>query len=305
MIDPIVSVIIPTYKRNWKYLCRAVGSVQNQTFKDLEIIVVDDSPESFKFRKDIITRMNDLCKVDQRIVYLINEKNLGGSCARNRGIELAKGKYITFLDDDDEYLPEKIEKQLMFMEQNKCDMSFSNMIMYNMEGQVVDYRDYKDIWSFETNELLKYHLMKHLTGTPTYMFVTKKLIKIGMFDDVPIMQEFFLMLKCISNGLIIKYLDSCDVKVYKHSGEGITKGKRKIDAEKRLYRIKQDYFSKLTGKQIRYIKFRHWAVMVVAYKRNKQYYLMPLAGISAFIVSPEDFFREIIKFVRKIRKDYI
>lgn len=299
---PIVSVIIPTYKRSWEYLGRAVNSVKKQTFSDIEIIVVDDSPDSYEERKNIFKQMELLCANDKRIVYLVNEKNIGGSLSRNRGINSAKGEFITFLDDDDEYLPEKVEKQLRFMHETNCDMSFANMKMYSTSsGRVVDYRDYKDIWSFENSELLKYHLMKHLTGTPTYMFKREKLVAVGGFDDVPIMQEYFLMLKCIKKGLVIRYFDSCDLKVYKHPGEGITTGKRKVDAEKRLYKIKQEYFSQLTAKQIRYIRFRHWAVMVVAYKRNKQYYMMPLAGIAAFFSSPKDFITEVIGFAKKIR----
>lgn len=297
----MVSVIIPTYKRPVSFLSRAVESVISQTFTNIEVIVVDDSPESFSGRKTIKDYMNSI-KTD-RIIYIQNENNLGGSLARNRGIEKAKGSYITFLDDDDEYLPEKISNQVTFMEETGCDLSFSNMKMYNNSGKVVDYREYHDIWSFENNELLKYHLMRHLTGTPTFMFKAEKIKEIGGFEDAKMGQEFFLMLKSIQNSLIIRYLNTCDVKVYKHEGEAISNGKNKITGEKMLYEYKKKYFKILNCEQKRYIRFRHWAVMIVAYKRNKMHYMIPTAACAAFLSSPMDLIREVAKYIKKIQGD--
>lgn len=103
----MVSVIIPTYKRHEK-LNRALSSVVNQTYENLEIIVVNDCPE-----EDI----DDFIKIDDPRIKTINvEENRGGAGARNLGIEESKGGYVTFLDDDDEYLPEKVEKQVEKME---------------------------------------------------------------------------------------------------------------------------------------------------------------------------------------------
>lgn len=188
------------------------------------------------------------------------------------------------------------------MQETKCDLSFSNMKMYNNAGKVVDYREYHDIWSFENNELLKYHLLRHITGTPTFMFKAEKLKGIGGFEDAKMGQEFYLMLKSIQSNLIIRYLDVCDVKIYKHEGEAISSGKNKIIGEKRLYEFKKKHFEILNNRQKRYIRFRHWAVMVVAYKRNKMYYMMPFAACWAFISSPTNLIREVAKYINKIKE---
>ena len=106
----LVSVIIPTYKRKLDYVSNALQSVLNQTYNNIEIIVVDDSPNDFPYRDEIknyIEKLND-----DRVIYIRNEKNLGGSLSRNVGINASRGEYITFLDDDDEYMPGKVEKQL-------------------------------------------------------------------------------------------------------------------------------------------------------------------------------------------------
>ena len=105
--EDVVSVIIPTYKRP-KELERAIISVKNQTYKNIEIIVVDDNANDIEQRKST----EQVVKKYENIVYIQNKENLGGSKTRNIGIENAKGKYIAFLDDDDEFLPNKIEQQI-------------------------------------------------------------------------------------------------------------------------------------------------------------------------------------------------
>lgn len=298
MAEPLVTVIIPTFKRTVKYLSRAVNSVLNQTYSNVEIIVIDDSPENFVYRNEIKSYMETIA--NHRLRYYQNERNLGGSMARNRGINLANGAYITFLDDDDEYKPRKIEEQIHFMLQGDFDLSFTDMIMYNTSGRVVDYRDYKDILGFDNDTLLRYHLMRHMTGTPTFMFKTLKLREIGSFEDKKMGQEFYLMLKSIERGLKIGYLPVCNVIVYKHSDGGISQGKNKINGEAQLYEFKKKYFDILNDKEINYINFRHWAVMAIAYKRNQMYLSMITSIIKAMVSSPGDFIKEIITFSKKI-----
>ena len=98
-MDTLVSVIIPTYKRKLDFVSKALQSVLNQTYPNIEIVVIDDSPDDFPYRDDIKNYIDGL-KTD-KILYIRNEKNLGGSLSRNVGINAAHGDYITFLDDDD------------------------------------------------------------------------------------------------------------------------------------------------------------------------------------------------------------
>lgn len=300
MTEPLVSVVIPTYKRTWEYLGRAVDSVLSQTYKNIEIIVIDDSPSNYEKRNSVQNSMKSLCKANQNVRYLINEENIGGSLSRNRGIDAALGSYITFLDDDDEYLPSKVKHQVQFMQDNGCDLSFENMIMYNANGAVVDSREYIDLVDTDNEYLLSYHLMKHLTGTPTFMFKTEKLREIGGFENAKMGQEFYLMLKSIERNLKIRYYPVCDIKVYKHSDGGISQGKNKIVGEKALYSFKKQYFGKLNAKQRRFIRFRHLAVMVIAYMRNKMYLHACATAVASFVSSPVDFVVQVSGFFKRI-----
>ena len=106
----LVSVIIPCYKDS-KTLCRAINSVVAQSYKLIEIIVINDcSPETEIIEKYL--------RNYPRIKYFYNKKNLGLAASRNKGIQLAKGEIVAFLDADDEYHPDKIKIQLEYLEEN-------------------------------------------------------------------------------------------------------------------------------------------------------------------------------------------
>jgi glycosyltransferase involved in cell wall biosynthesis len=106
---PLVSCIVPTRNRV-KLLMRAITSIISQTVNDLEIIVIDDASS------DSTQHMVQSISSRKPIRYLKCENQIGGGGARNLGIEAAKGTYIAFLDDDDEWLPQKLEKQLRYIE---------------------------------------------------------------------------------------------------------------------------------------------------------------------------------------------
>lgn len=112
----LVSVIITTYKGSTQ-LARAIDSCRNQTYGNVEIIVIDDNPPDTKDRKLTEIVMEKYAHV-QNITYIKNPRNLNGAAARNIGLRAAKGKYIGFLDDDDFYLPARIEKSVCFLETN-------------------------------------------------------------------------------------------------------------------------------------------------------------------------------------------
>jgi glycosyltransferase involved in cell wall biosynthesis len=125
-----ISVICPTYNRQ-DLLSRAVQSVLNQTYKNFELIVVDDGSTdgtekavgSFK---------------DERIRYIRLEKNMGAGAARNRGIEVSRGKYIAFQDSDDEWLPEKLEKQIEVFKKtapSKIGVVYTDMWRMHSDGR--------------------------------------------------------------------------------------------------------------------------------------------------------------------------
>lgn len=110
----LVSVVIPTYKRPDK-LDVAINSALQQTYPHVEVIVVDDNDPDTEGRKLTEEKMTQFDN-EPRVSYIKHEHNKNGSAARNTGAMAANGEYIAFLDDDDEFLPHKIESQLNTLE---------------------------------------------------------------------------------------------------------------------------------------------------------------------------------------------
>ena len=122
-MNDLVSVIMPSYGSE-KFISKSIDSVLLQTYDNWELIIIDDcSPdESNKIIKEYLSK-------DSRIKFVKLEKNSGAAVARNKGIEIAKGRFIAFLDSDDLWLPEKLEKQISFMKDNNLAFTYSSYML--------------------------------------------------------------------------------------------------------------------------------------------------------------------------------
>ena len=175
MVDgcELVSVIIPTHNRA-ALLPRAIGSVLAQTYSHLECIVVDDA--STDDTPHVVQQF-----VDGRLIYLRHETNRYASAARNTGIARAKGTLIAFLDDDDEWLPDKLAKQVALMERLPHDVGMVYCWM--------DYYDGQDCLVREHHPTLKGHVFDQtlvgqpLGGCPTLLVRREAVDRVGGFDE--------------------------------------------------------------------------------------------------------------------------
>lgn len=114
-----VSIIMPNYNCE-NFLAETIESVINQTYSGWELLIVDDC--STDNSAEVV---KSFCEKDERVKLFINEKNSGAAASRNRAMREAKGRWIAFLDSDDLWLPEKLEKQLSFMTDNGYRFSFT------------------------------------------------------------------------------------------------------------------------------------------------------------------------------------
>lgn len=124
----LVSIIMPSYNTG-KYIGKSIESVLNQTYQNWELIIVDDC--STDNTDKIVTAINDA-----RIKYMKNSCNLGAAISRNRALREAKGQWIAFLDSDDLWMPEKLEKQIRFMKINGYAFSYTNYEEIDIDGNV-------------------------------------------------------------------------------------------------------------------------------------------------------------------------
>lgn len=126
----MISIVIPTYNRE-KTIKNAIESVLKQTYKDIEVIVVDDC--STDNTEEIVRAMKD-----DRIIYYKLNQNSGACVARNKGIELAKGSYIAFQDSDDIWKENKLEKQIKIMEETKASLNFCKISVIGEKSKKVN-----------------------------------------------------------------------------------------------------------------------------------------------------------------------
>lgn len=124
----LVSVIMPTYNCG-SYIESSIQSVLEQTYQNWELWIVDDCSQ------DDTPRILEPYLQDRRIRYICLEENGGPAAARNRGLQLAQGTYIAFLDSDDLWMPDKLERQIRFMESEGCDFSCTAYLKINEAGE--------------------------------------------------------------------------------------------------------------------------------------------------------------------------
>ena len=162
---PLVSVIIPVFNAE-KTIERAVRSVENQTYKNWELILVDDcsSDDSLEVLKSLENKK--ICAIHQT-------RNSGPAVTRNTGIKAAKGDFVAFLDADDFWDAQKLEKQLKFMEEKDCAFSYTSYKFANEDGYSIKTR------SMNVPETLNYkQALKNTTiFTSTVMFNLAKIKK--------------------------------------------------------------------------------------------------------------------------------
>lgn len=173
---PLVSAIIVTYKRP-EVLKRAILSVIGQTYQKIEILVVDDASgdNTEKAVKSI---------TDQRVKYICHEKNRGLATTRNTGIKNSTGEYITFLDDDDEWLPEKITRQIDIFKNaaSAIGLIFTNGFSEYENDYIVREKIPSGI-VYDPNKN-NFFPLRILISPPTSWMIPKTIaVKIGYFDE--------------------------------------------------------------------------------------------------------------------------
>lgn len=234
--NPTVSVIIPTYNRA-HLIGRAVQSVLAQTYKDFEIIVVDDG--STDNTEEVVKNFGN-----SRIRCARHGENKGAAAARNTGIKIARGSYIAFLDSDDEWLPEKLEKQVRVFGKASLEVGVIYTGCWRMEGDRKTYTPSPKIIQKQGN-IHRLLLEGSLFVTSTAMVRRECLLRVGVFDEhllrhqdwelwIRISKYYYF--RCIDEPLVISYY--CEKGVHRNPSALIRA--RKVILEKHFQDLKRD-----------------------------------------------------------------
>lgn len=298
---PTVSVIISTYNRA-HLLGRAIQSVLDQTYQDLEIIVVDDA--STDNTEEIVSGFKD-----ERIQYVRHEENKGGAAARNTGIKIANGDYVGLLDDDDEWLGDKLQKQVDAMEElPDNDWGGTYCGHFHMGHKVTRVEAIKQ--GNLKKELLKGEV--NVGASSTLLFRRHAICEVGLFDeDLARYQDWELLIRFFRRYKLSSVREPL-VKVYGHnmpSAEKLAEVKNEF-----LHKVEEDIYQ--CGKdEAMEIFARHWLEIHMFFtmegkpkeslhylKKSLRYKILPLSSYWALRGLYFQLFKGLpASFVRKLR----
>jgi len=214
-MDELISIITPSYKSE-KFISQTIESVLNQTYQNWEMIIVDDvSPDN---SNEII---EEYTKKDNRIKLIKLAKNSGPAIARNKAIEEAKGRYIAFLDADDLWKPEKLEKQIKFMQKKDCALSYSVYETMSEEGELKN-KFINPPLKLSYNDLLK---TNHI-GCLTAIYDTQKVGKVYM-PLIKKRQDYGLWLKILKK-IDFAYGMEEPLAIYRIMSDSVSSNKFKL-----------------------------------------------------------------------------
>ena len=217
MIDGLVSVIIPTFARGLVYLHSAVDSAKQQTYRPIEIIVVDDNAPSSALALEV----SDYC-CRAEILYSNTGGEKGANRARNIGIELSKGQYLAFLDDDDTWFQGKIARQVAALK--------PGVGLVYCKGLLVDGRDiperitlYSNAKYFQKELTFKELLLRNYIGTTSQALIPRQTLAVcGNFNETLVARQDYEMWLRISMRFSVVGIDEILFTHYMHKGEQIS-----------------------------------------------------------------------------------
>ncbi len=205
-----VSVVIPTYNRGF-CIKKSIESAINQTYSPLEIIIADDC--SSDNTEEVVKSIND-----PGVRYYKLPENKGAGGARNYGVSVATGDYIAFLDSDDCWTEDKLEKQMAYHELHpEYDMSYTSYLFHGLDGEEFKSPTINDISVLE-GDILKHLLLRNTVGAPTVVIKKEVFDEVGGYDEtMDNLEDWDFAIK-VSQKHLIGYLPEVLLNVYQTRG---------------------------------------------------------------------------------------
>lgn len=251
-MKPLISIITPVYNAG-NYIRDCIQSVQSQSYQNWELILVDDCSNDNSV--DIINEYIG----DSRIKLYRNTVNRGAAVTRNRGLDVCNGEYIAFLDSDDFWSLDKLEKQVTFMQKNNLDMSHGHYYFCHMDGKV--FKQVKTDNKIEYQDLLKGNQFK-----PTTVMLSSTLVGCSRFENIK-HEDFAYFLDCLKRtDYSMSYTE--DIDSFYRVGH-LSVSSNKLKSALWTWRIYRDYEKLGLLSSMKY--FLHYAINgFIKHKVNRQ-----------------------------------
>ena len=262
---PLVSCVIPTYRRS-DTLSRAIDSVLKQTYSNVEVLVVDDnekdSPDSLNVSKLVQSYS------DYRVKLITQPKHINGAEARNAGIRASKGDYIAFLDDDDVWLPTKIERQMEAMSDHPECSGSSCLYSHYGKDRVI-----RSCPPYSSDNLHRKIIGRDVAVfTSTVVLKKDKLLESGLFNiNLKRHQDLQLLLDFTRHNKIV-VLNEYLVKLYVDSNINRANDvQRLIEVKERFFEACNNHLDLYTKKERKDILAAHYFEIILAALRGRNW----------------------------------
>ena len=211
----MISVIMSTYKEDERLLRESIESILNQTYRDFEYIIILDYPDN-DVHKSVI---EEYALKDDRIHFYINEKNMGLTDSLNRGLSLCHGEYIARMDADDISLPNRLERQMKYLEKNHYDLIGGITEMINENGSLLYSIKSVPTDPKKINKALRY---SQCIAHPTWLGKKEVFEKNAGYRHMPLCEDYDFTLRAVLNGFVISNLNEPVLK-YRMTSNSISR----------------------------------------------------------------------------------
>lgn len=211
----MISVIMSTYKEDERLLRESIESILNQTYRDFEYIIILDYPDN-DVHKSVI---EEYALKDDRIHFYINEKNMGLTDSLNRGLSLCHGEYIARMDADDISLPDRLERQMKYLEKNHYDLIGGITEMINENGSLLYSIKSVPTDPKKINKALRY---SQCIAHPTWLGKKEVFEKNAGYRHMPLCEDYDFTLRAVLNGFVISNLNEAVLK-YRMTSNSISR----------------------------------------------------------------------------------
>lgn len=216
-VDPLISIIMPAYNSE-KTIAESINSVLSQTYVSWELIVINDASEDRT--AEIVYSYTEK---ETRIKLLTNTVNRGVSYSRKRGVASAEGEWVAFLDSDDLWTADKLEKQAAFIRENRFDLIFTGSAFIKADGASYS-------WVMQVPEKITYHqLLKQNIISNSSVLISKKILKKHMIVGDHMHEDYACWLSCLRENVSVKGINE-PLLIYRVSS--LSKSGNKIKAAK-------------------------------------------------------------------------